>query len=438
MFVQFTCKNYKSFKEDTTFSLVASNYDKTTRASDNIKIIEKFDLKLLKSAVVYGANASGKTKFIEAIAFMRQFVLNSSKESQIEEAIDVKPFLLSAETIGKPSVFELVFLHEGSRYRYGFEVNAEKIVAEWLYEKERLKEVEIFYREGQAFQIHERKFKVTDLIENDRIRPNALLLSVAASWNDQLAKKLLDWFRQCNVISGIEQENYEGYSMVRIRDNEKNKAEAIAFLKSADLGIDHLSIETVDVDKLSSNFPQALKEAINRNNKDDKELEMFSDVKTYHKVFGSDKLVKDFVAFSMKDDESSGTKKYFALSGPILETLKRGSILIVDEMANKLHPNLVHRLIELFNSKEHNPLHAQLIFTTHDTNLLDSKLLRRDQIWFTEKDRYGASKLYSLSDFKGVRKNENYESNYLKGKYGAVPYLEDFFTSEVMKYEDEK
>ena len=128
----------------------------------------------------------------------------------------------------------------------------------------------------------------------------------------------------------------------------------------------------------------------------------------------------------MEKDESAGTKKYFALSGLILETLEKGAMLIVDELTDKLHPNLIHKLIELFNSKKKNPNNAQIIFNTHDTNLLSSNILRRDQIWFTKKDRYGATTLYSLADFKSVRKEENYEKNYTKGRYGAVPYLAEF------------
>ncbi|HFA47897.1 MAG TPA: ATP-binding protein [Bacteroidetes bacterium] len=426
MFVQFTFKNFKCFKEEAKISLIASNYDRNTREGENLIPVGKFNLKLLKSAIVYGANASGKTKLVEALGFMRHFVLNSSKEGQIDEPIGVKPFLLSSETVDEPSTFEIIFIHENIMYRYGFEADSEKIHSEWLYHKTKIKEVELFYRDFQDFEIHKRKFKVADLVENDRIRPNALLLSVAASWNDQLAKKIFDWFRTCNIISGLREEGYEGYSMARIQKKKENKSEAIRFLRSADLGIEDLNIKTLDFDNLPKEFPEALKEAIRKRRKENKEVEFLSDVVTYHKRFDSNNLSEDLVEFSMEDDESSGTKKYFALSGPVLETLKNGEILIVDELANKLHPNLTRKLIEVFNSKEKNPNNAQLIFNTHDTGLLRSGLFRRDQIWFTEKNRYGASILYSLSDFKGIRKEEDFEKNYVKGKYGAIPYLEDF------------
>lgn len=426
MLIQFTFRNFKSFKEEAKLSLIASNYDKSTRESENIIPVEKFGLKLLKSAVIYGANASGKTKIIEALGFMRHFILNSSKESQIDEPIDIQPFLLSSETANEPSTFEIIFIHRNTMYRYGFEVDKEKINSEWLYQKTNIKEVELFYRDFQEFDIHKTKFKVSDLIENDRIRPNALLLSVAANWNDKLAKRIFDWFRDCNVISGLREEGYQGYSMARIQKNKENKSEVVKFLRSADLGIEDLNIKTLDFDNLPKEFPDALKEMIRKERKENDKVEFISDLTTFHKRFDSNNLFEDYVEFSMAEDESSGTKKYFALSGPILETIKNGEILIVDELANKLHPNLACKLVEIFNSKERNPKNAQLIFNTHDTNLLSSGLFRRDQIWFTEKNRYGASILYSLSDFKGVRKEEDYEKNYVKGKYGAIPYLGDF------------
>ena len=426
MLIQFSIKNFKCFKEEAKLSLIASNYDKNTREEENLFPIDKFGLKLLRSAIVYGANASGKTKLIEGLGFMRNFILTSSKEGQIDEPIDVDPFLLSSETNEKPSIFEIIFIHKNVMYRYGFEVDKEKVHSEWLFAKSNIKEVELFYREFQNFDNHKTKFKVSDLITHDRIRPNALLLSVAASWNDKLAKKIFDWFRNCNIISGLREEGYEGYSIGRMQKNKENKVKTIKFLKSADLGIENLNVKTLDFDNLPEGLPEKLKELIKKREKEEKDIEFLADVITYHKRYNSDNLFEDYIELSMVDDESSGTKKYFALSGPILETLENGEILIVDELANKLHPNLACKLTEIFNSKEKNPKNAQLIFNTHDTNLLSSGLFRRDQIWFTEKNRYGASGLYSLSDLKGVRKEEDYEKNYIKGKYGGIPYLGDF------------
>lgn len=423
MLIQLSFKNFKCFKEEVKLSLIASNYDKSTREADNIFTIDKFDLKLLKSAVVYGANASGKTKLIEALSFMKRFILDSSKEGQIDQPINVFPFALSNETENAPSVFEIIFIHKNIMYRYGFEVDKNIIHAEWLYQRSNVREVELFYREEQDFSQVDKKFKVHDLIKNDRIRPNALLLSVAANWNDKIAKNIFDWFNTLNIISGLDDKAYKGYSMGRIKNNKKTKKEVLNFLSAADLGITDIDIEFLNFNDLPKELDN-LRKILAENKEEDAQI--MSGIKTYHKKYDANNLSKTLIEFSLEKNESSGTKKYFALSGPILETLMNGEILIVDELANKLHPNLTCKLMELFNSKEHNPKNAQLIFNTHDTNLLSSGIFRRDQIWFTEKDRYGASTMYSLANFKNVRKEDNFEKNYVRGKYGAVPYLGDF------------
>ncbi|WP_282777175.1 AAA family ATPase, partial [Phaeodactylibacter xiamenensis] len=194
-------------------------------------------------------------------------------------------------------------------------------------------------------------------------------------------------------------------------------------------GIEDILIQKLDINNLPKDMPDEVKDFLRQQKAEKQEAEFFSDLITIHKKYGEDKgMATGKVPFSMNEEESSGTRKFFALTGPVLETLQKGEILVADELANKLHPNLTCKLIEIFNSPSKNPNNAQLIFNTHDTNLLGSGLFRRDQIWFTEKDRYGAATLYSLNDFKStdVRKGESYERNYIKGKYGAIPFLGNF------------
>jgi len=426
MLIQFIIRNFKTFKDETKLSFLASNYDKE-RLSENIFEIPQFNLKLLKSAVIYGANASGKSKLIEAIDFMRELVLNSSKESQINEPINVEPFKLNSVSENLPSFFEIIFIIKNEMYRYGFEATKQKIVSEWLYHRPKTKEVELFYREGQKFEIHELKFKVKDLIENERIRPNALLLSVAAFWNNKIAKKILEYFNdKLNVISGLKEQNYIGYSIHKLKDL-KTKSKIIDLMRNADFSIDDLTPKILDIQSLPTDIPKEIRELIESKMKN-KNAEIFDDVLTLHKKYNNNNQIIESTNFSMNEEESSGTRKYFALTGPILETLKNGEVLFIDELDAKLHPNLICKIVEIFNSSITNPLNGQLIFNTHDTNLLSSNLFRRDQIWFTEKNRYGAASLYSLSDFKTdvVRKDDNFEKNYINGKYGAIPYLGDF------------
>jgi len=424
MLVQFSMRNYKAFKEMTVLNMVASNYDNSTRVKENIAFQSDFNLKLLKSAVIFGANASGKSKLIEGITFMRQFVLRSSKDSQKGEPIEVEPFKLQTDSEKDSSEFEVIFIYKKEMFRYGFEVTKTNVVAEWLYHRPKTKEVEIFYREKQKFEFHSRNFrKGAFLVKEDVIRDNELMLSKAAQFNDKIAGKVLDWFKGLKTISGLDEEGYQGFTMSRTKD-PKHKEKILELLKVADLGIQDISLEILDISKLPKDMPQALKDMISKKVKDEG-AEFISDVMVSHKKFDSNKKPVGLVNFSIDQEESSGTKKFFALTGPILDSLEHGYVLFVDELDPKLHPNLVFKLVSLFNSVVYNPNNAQLIFNSHNTNLLSCGLFRRDQIWFTEKDRIGVSKLFSLADV-AVRKNENFENNYLEGKYGAIPYLTAF------------
>ncbi len=423
MLIQFSMRNFKTFKEKIVLNMVASNYDKSTREQENVFKQDDFQLRLLKSSVIFGANASGKSKFIEGLMFMKQFVIQSSK-GQKGEPIEVEPFKLQTDSEKDSSEFEVIFLYKKVMFRYGFEVTNEKVLSEWLYHRPKTKEVELFYREKQKFEIHNKKFsKGAFLVKNDVIRDNELMLSKAAQNNDETSGTVLDWFKGLKIISGLDERGYHGFTMGRTQD-PKHKAKILELLKVADLGIHDISLEILDVSKLPTEMPQELKSRILKKVKGEG-AEFISDVLTTHKKFDGNKKFVGDIKFSLDEEESSGTKKFFALTGPVLDSLENGYVLVVDELDSKLHPNLVCKLVSLFNSVEHNPNNAQLIFNTHDTNLLGSGLFRRDQIWFTEKDRIGVSKLFSLADF-AVRKNEKFESNYIEGKYGAIPFLNAF------------
>jgi len=438
MLIQFSVKNYKTFKDKATLSLVASGYDKDTRENENVISEEKFNLRILKSAVVYGANASGKSRLFDALSFMRHFALTSSKESQKGENIDVDPFRLCSKSEKDPSEFEVIFINNNVLYRYGFEAVSDKIVSEWLYYKPNTKEVELFYREGQKFKIHPKSFPKGSMVEKGKlIRDNALMLSVSAQFNEELSIKVINCFRNTRIISGILEIGYKAYSFSKIKEDEY-KAKYLQLLKAADLGIDAIAPASIDRNSLPVGIPSNLKDALLNNIKENEEI--VYDVKTLHKKYDAEKRNVDFVNFSLDHDESEGTKKFFYLLGPIVDVLEKGYTFIVDELDSKLHPNLVCKIIELFNSKVTNPNNAQLIFNTQNTNLLSSGLFRRDQIWFAEKNKYGEASLYSLADFKTgeVRKNEAYEDNYIRGKYGAVPYLGSFDSLSIGGKKNEK
>ncbi|MFT4071518.1 MAG: ATP-binding protein [Dysgonamonadaceae bacterium] len=441
MLLQFSVKNFKTFKDKATLSLIASNYDKDTRETENVFNDMKFNFRLLKSAVVYGANASGKSKFLEAIAFMRYFVINSFKETQEGDTIGVEPFLLSAETENKPSEFEIIFVFNGELFRYGFEVTTKEIVSEWLYHKPKTKEIELFYRDRDEFETHEKKFtKGSMVVKGKLVRDNALLISVAAQFNETTAITVINWFKRLKFISGLNESGYHGFTMGKT-ENPIQKMKILELLKAADFNIQDLKLQKLDIDKIPKGMPKEIRDEILREMREEN-TEFIADVLTTHKKFDLNKQVTGNVNFSLDDDESSGTRKFFALTGPILDVIENGYTLVVDELDSKLHPNLVSKIVSLFNSKEFNKKNAQLVFNTHDTNLLSSGLFRRDQIWFTDKNKYGEAKLYSLANFKSdeVKKNESFEENYIKGKYGAIPYLVlfDNLNLNVSQYENEE
>ncbi len=428
MLVQVSVRNYKVFKEEAKLTIFASNYDKSTREQENVFEVPKFGLRLLKSAVIYGANASGKTKLIDAVHFMKDFILNSSKESQQGESIDTEPFRLNTATAAQPSMFEIIFIHEDEMYRYGFEVTSKEVVSEWLYHRPNTKEVEIFYRDGQSFSIHPKLFKKGNLlVKENMVRNNALMLSAAAQFNDLLAQGVLSWFEKFRQISGLFEDDLMDETIVHVK-TPSFKKRVLDMLKFADTSIDDFEVQDNEELKDLEELPGFLNRFVKRAIAETGIFNLF-EIRTKHAVFNEKNEVKDHLEFKMSQEESAGTAKFFALSGCVINALDQGDILVVDELDSKIHPTLVEHMIKLFNSKATNPNNAQLIFNTHDTNLLSSGLFRRDQIWFMEKDRFGAASMYSLASFKtdeGGRKTDNFEENYLQGRYGGVPLIGDF------------
>ena len=349
----------------------------------------------MKSAVVYGANASGKSNFIKALEFFKWYVINSSKDIQAGERVNIESFRLNSLTANEPSYFEAIFCDEDNQYRYGFEADNSLVHSEWLYQKankKRAKEIELFYREKDNFDIHTKFVVGKELAGKRMVRANALLLSVAAQFNDPTAVEIMKWLNDTTIISGSNDEKIWNTATIQL-DDIKMKQRIVEFSRYADLGIEN--IEKID-NAIVSTHTQYDEEG--------------HEVKT--------------IIFPFRKNESEGTIKYFSLAYPIIDALDNGKRLIIDEFDSKMHPLLTCRIIALFNSKETNPQNAQLIFTTHDTNLLSANIFRRDQVWFTQKDRYGATELYSLAEYK-VRNDASFEKDYLSGKYGAIPIVGD-------------
>ena len=420
MLIEFSVGNYLSFKEKVTFSMVATDLGTQTKLDrDNVFQIDD-ELSLLKSAAIYGANASGKSNLIKAIAFMRWFVLNSSSSTQITDSIDVENFRLSTETEKEPSFFEIVFLLNKRIYRYGFELNKRQVISEWLFYTPTSKEYKYFERDKQNFKVL-KKFSEGQLLES-KTRPNSLFLSVAAQFNGKISEQILFWFKDLGVLSGIGNSLSAAHTLTLI-ERKEYRQDILQLIRKLDLNIQDIKFSTTAVSL--DDFPQEILEALV--NQDGKRLLNINDishieVQAIHHKYNSQGDIQSIEEFDFDENESEGTKKLFVFAGPILHSLKEGKILFIDELDARLHPFITQSIVKLFNSKNTNSKNAQLIFTTHDTNLLTNDLFRQDQIWFVEKDRYGSTELYSLVEYK-ISNDANLENDYIKGKYGAIPYI---------------
>jgi uncharacterized protein len=417
MLIQFTVGNFKSFKDKATLSLEATHDE--WREEDNVA--ESRGKRLLKAAAIYGANAGGKSNFLMAMDQFRELIKESSKDTQKGESIPVTPFRLHSTTEKAPSFFEAVFLQKGTRYRYGFEATERQILSEWLFSQANsTRETRLFTREKDQFD-QTVSFKEGKGLEK-RTRSNALFLSVAAQFNGKIAGECLNWMNQFRNVSGLDDVGYMNFTAKLLSDSEYGPL-IQDLVKQADVGIEKLEREDIPLDKLTGMIPKGMPEGFRESILRAAPAVAFA-VKTFHKRFNAEDKAAGFVEFNLKAEESAGTQKFVAMTGPFLHTLREGSVLFVDELEARLHPLLTKALVGLFNSSA-NRKNAQLIFATHDEGLLDPQRIRRDQVWFVEKNGIGASQLYCLDEIKGVRKETKFAKEYMLGQFGGVPRIGD-------------
>lgn len=407
MLIEFRVKNFHSIQDEQVFSLVANSQKQHINNTFNI---ESEKLTLLKSAAIYGANAAGKSNFIKAFVAMKILI---TKSNQRGDKLPITPFLLG-DNERKPTEFEISFISQSVRYRYGFSVTQDKVVGEWLFAYPKGKMQQLFLRtydnKTKEYTYEDRNLMGEKKLWEKSTRENALFLSTAIQLNNQQLKPIFDWF----LLLGISRDSgdFANSFNVTINTFQKQPKELIEYLKAVDLDIENLKIEKQDFEQeVPSNIPKELREQFKRFSK----VTQFR-VKTTHL-----NQKGQTIDFSI-ELESDGTQKFFTFLGPVLETLSDGRILIVDELHNHLHPTMTRFIIELFHNEKINTKNAQLIFTTHETSVLSKDIFRKDQIYFCEKQNK-ATKIYSMSDFKGLRKNIDYEKSYLLGRFGALPRL---------------
>lgn len=372
---------------------------------------------LLRSVAIYGPNAGGKSNLIKALQYMRAVVAESASVMQPGQTFNVQPFRLDALSVAQPTEFDISFVLDGVRHQYGFELTAQRVTREYLLVYKAFKPQQWFERHYDAASGRDVYdfgvgLKGPKSVWEGATRPNALFLSMAVQLNSEQLQPVFAWFLNQLAIFNEITPLGQHFSVDMLRKPEGKRA-ICDFLTSADISISDIEVVTRKVSGQAVHFDMAAGKTEVRNEEQEVNELLF------HHVTEQGKAV-----FSL-GDESMGTRNLLFLTGPVLDILNKGMVLVVDELDSSLHPLLVRRLVELFQNPVVNKKGAQLIFTTHDTSLLDPDLFRRDQIWFVEKDRDQASKLYPLSDFS-PRKNEALERGYLIGRYGALPFLGDW------------
>ena len=421
MIEEFSFGNFWSFKDIQTLNMTASKIKSKNSELDNINIFPiNNDLSLLKAKAIYGANASGKSNIIKALVTFIRIIKDSVKEEKALGLID--SFQLSTETEDKPTFFQLIFRIGKTRYRYGFEANDKSIKSEWLFSTPNKREQPLFIREGKLIvEINQTHFEegvmYQKLFENSKdpifTETSMFLTHLSATGFGKLSKQIVKTISSISIISGLGHRGMYGIAGDSLNDSVKKKF-ILNFLKNADIAINDLNTVEITNENLSDNIEEEVKE----------DLKKGKIIVSSRTKYNADLKSEGKSNFSFAMQESEGTKKMFELSPFIYRSMKDGTPLFIDEFDSRFHPLLTKKIVELFNSPENKK--AQLVFTTHDTNLLSSDLLRRDQIDFVEKDKYGASHLYTLVEIKGVRNDASFEKDYIQGKYGAIPFLGDF------------
>ena len=424
MIIQIKVANYRSIGAEQTLSFVAEN---TRRHPNNL--IPRKGYKLLKTAALFGANASGKSNFVKAISIMRDFVRNSATRMNDGDTIDAaEPYRLDPVLKTEPSRFEITFATDGIVYVYGFAVRRERVEEEWLTAKKEASEAKVYeFRRWYDTTSGKDDWSFDGFSEADeaqikkRTLENMLALSVGTKEKVELLQPAYRYLRGCIWTFDMSSE-MGGVGMQTAhwcQESEDVRHELSALLYGADTGVEDIqvSIVTQEIPDAPSHMPEPFQDVI----KAMKKLVATNPVP--HIVTSRRDRDGNVVEFDFQDSESQGTQRFFAVAGPILKSLQEGAFIVIDELDASMHPLLTRRLLELFQSAEANKNGAQMLFTTHDSSLLDQDLFRRDQIWLAEKCD-GASTFFSLADIQPpIRNTESFLRNYLTGRYGGTPHL---------------
>ena len=430
MLLQFSVENFASFKDEVILSMIGKGTakQKNELAEENVRVRGEFPI--LKSAAIFGANASGKSNLLAGMGFMKRVVLTSFREALNESTTlqENRAFKFHSETQTESSFFEVTFLKNDTQYRYGFEINQGVIEEEWLFYVPNKVEARLFERSGTNIEINQSGFPEGKDLKS-KTRNNVLFLSVCAQFDGTISNQIIEWFQDVRFISGIEDRSYAGYTVQKIKEDPKFRAWVNAFaqfLEIVELTVSEEALENVRMDEISlPDEAQELREVFLALGKLQAKQKTQSVLKSWHRVYDDQRILMKTVPLDFHY-ESRGTQKLIYLLGPIYDALLSNRVLLIDELDARLHSLLTKELMRVFHAGNHSDGAAQFIYVLQDPYLMDNDSLRRDQIYLMEKNQYGESNLYSLLDYKKVRTDARYGKNYLQGNYGAVPYLPDF------------
>lgn len=421
MLVNFSLSNVLSFSGAQNMSMLAASSSKDD--INRVNTINARDERLLKSALIFGANASGKSNLIKSIFIMKDIVLNSVQSIEDNTLNRVIPFLLNKDNLNKPSEMEVVFYSSGVKYRYGISIMKGVIAGEWLYYTPNARETMLFEREMATVDYNKASFKEASLfVKNgvvEKTRDDVPFVSVLAGFDGEHSKNVVNWFGGLVVLSGVDEGMFSGITMKLLEESADFKIWLMKILAT-------FQINDIFIDEVVPNFP------FGNIKTDDNDIKaLFSSIQNFaksKKTF-SLKVIKkttsgDEITVPI-DFESAGTKKIIYLLGPIYNAIKNGSILIIDEMDSKFHTLLSRFIFKMFHSQDESG--SQIIAAVQDINLMTTECFRRDQIWFVDKDVHGSSRLYSLVEYKEKQRTlkDSYSQDYLDGAFYAIPLFDN-------------
>jgi AAA15 family ATPase/GTPase len=418
MLVEFNVQNVTSFNKNQTFSMLGSTATKEDHIEQNTLNIDKFGVgSILRSAALFGANASGKSNLIDSMQILKHIVLDSLLTADSDTLDNLTPFILKKDFFDIPSELEVSFIKENILYKYGLSISNGEIGEEWLYCNKNIRETKLFHRTRQKLEFNLTSFsEASDFITKDehgdlqvaKTKSNVPFISVLSQFDGEISKQVVGWFQDLRIISGTYDLGVKGYTLNKFDNDDEFKIWALEILK-------HFQIEDVIVT-----------DEDNESTDKDKSLNFTKKQKVKKKrVEVLKKVSSEFIRTMPIEMESEGTRRMIYTLGPIYDVIKNNRVLIVDEFDSKFHTLLSKYLIGLFH--KNNMCSSQLIITTHDTNLLSKEVFRRDQIWFVEKNDHHESELFSLLEYKEhyTRKSSSYRKDYLDGKYGAIPLFDN-------------